>query len=37
MWNTPTKAEFIKIPSLYETENIPLKDKIIHMHFFIGG
>jgi hypothetical protein len=37
MWNTPTKEELVKIPRLYETENIPLKDKIIHMHFFIGG
>ena len=37
MWNTPTKEELAKIPRLYETENIPLKDKIIHMHFFIGG
>jgi hypothetical protein len=37
MWNKPTKDELAKIPKLYETENIPLKDKIIHMHFFIGG
>jgi hypothetical protein len=37
MWNTPTDKELAKIPRLYETENIPLKDKIIHMHFFIGG
>jgi hypothetical protein len=37
MWNTPTKEELANIPRLYETENIPLKDKIIHMHFFIGG
>ena len=37
MWNTPTKRELAQIPKLYETENIPLKDKIIHMHFFIGG
>ncbi len=37
MWNTPTEEELAKIPRLYETENIPLKDKIIHLHFFIGG
>ena len=37
MWSTPTKRELAQIPRLYETENIPLKDKIIHMHFFIGG
>ena len=37
MWNEPTKKQLEKIPKLYETENILLKDKIIHMHFFIGG
>ncbi len=37
MWNIPTVEELAKIPKLYETENIPLKDKIIHLHFFIGG
>ncbi len=37
MWNTPTEEELAKIPRLYETENIPLRDKIIHLHFFIGG
>jgi hypothetical protein len=36
MWNTPTKEELALIPRLYETENIPLKDKIIHLHFFIA-
>lgn len=25
------------IPGLYETEHTPLQDKIIHLHFFIGG
>jgi hypothetical protein len=37
MWNEPTKKRLAKIPKLYETENIPLKDKLIHLHFFIGG
>ena len=37
MWNTPSKERLDKIPRLYETENIPLKDKLIHLHFFIGG
>lgn len=37
MWNKPTEAELRAIPSLYSTENVPLKEKIIHMHFFIGG
>lgn len=37
MWNEPTKTQLARIPGLYETESIPLKDKIIHMHFFILG
>ncbi|MBD3204119.1 DUF2958 domain-containing protein [Candidatus Woesearchaeota archaeon] len=37
MWNTPTQKELKNIPKLYETDNIKLRDKIIHLHFFIGG
>jgi hypothetical protein len=37
MWNQPTEVELAKIPRLYETENVPAKDKIIWMHFFLGG
>jgi len=37
MWNEPSLARLSNIPRLYETEHIPLKDKIIHLHFFIGG
>ena len=37
MWNVPSKERLDRIPRLYETENIPLKDKLIHLHFFIGG
>ncbi len=37
MWNEPTKEKLSKIPILYETENVPLKDKLIYLHFFIGG
>jgi hypothetical protein len=37
MWNQPTKERLSKIPKLYETEHVPLKEKIIHLHFFIGG
>ena len=37
MWNKPTKERLAKIPGLYDTENIPLKDKLIYLHFFIGG
>ena len=37
MWNTPTEERLSKIPCLYETEHLELKDKLIHLHFFIGG
>ena len=37
MWNEPCKKRLSKIPKLYETENVPLKNKLIHLHFFIGG
>ena len=37
MWNEPSKERLSKIPNLYQTENIPLKEKLIHLHFFIGG
>jgi len=37
MWNEPTNERLAQIPKLYETEEISLKDKIIYLHFFIGG
>jgi hypothetical protein len=37
MWNIPTKERLDRIPKLYETEHIPLKEKLIHLNFFIGG
>jgi len=37
MWNTPTKAQLAQIPELYATEDIPIPEKVIHLHFFIGG
>lgn len=37
MWNIPSKVRLSKVPKLYETENIPLTEKLIHLHFFIGG
>ena len=37
MWNEPSAARLERIPRLYETENTPLKDKLIYLHFFIGG
>ena len=37
MWNVPDSQRLHKIPELYETEHQPMADKIIHLHFFIGG
>ena len=37
MWNTPTQQQLDAIPRLYETEQIPIAEKLIHLHFFIGG
>jgi hypothetical protein len=37
MWNTPTKSALTKIPRLYETEGVEAKDKLIYLHFFVGG
>lgn len=37
MWNVPSKERLEKIPKLYETEDVALEEKIIHLHFFIFG
>ena len=37
MWNEPTKKQLEKIPRFYETEDVPLKEKLVWVHFFIGG
>lgn len=37
MWNTPTKERLDRIPRLYITEKIPVKDKVIALHFFMAG
>lgn len=37
MWNIPSQEILDKIPRLYETENIPLENKQIYLHFFIGN
>ena len=37
MWNVPSEERLSKIPRLYEIENQPIKDTLIHLHFFIGG
>jgi len=35
LWNELSLKELAKIPPLYSTNNIPLKDKLIYEHFFI--
>ena len=37
MFNQPTQEQLDTIPRLYGTEHIPLKDKVIHLHLFIGS
>lgn len=37
MWNEPSKERLANIPRLYETEHIPLKEKLVYIHFFLGG
>lgn len=37
MWNKPGKEELAGLPAFYSTENVPPEEKMIHMHFFIGG
>ncbi len=37
MWNIPNKEKLAQIPKLYGTEHVPLKDKLICLHFFIAG
>lgn len=37
MWNIPNENQLNEIPELYSTEDIPIPEKIIHLHFFIGG
>lgn len=36
MWNTPSKERLARVPGLYETEHVPLKEKEIHFHFFFA-
>lgn len=37
MWNEPTEEELKKLPRLYATDKVPAEDKVIGMHFFLGG
>ena len=37
MINIPTREQLHKLPRLYETENIPPEDKIVHLHFQVDA
>jgi hypothetical protein len=37
MRNAPTAQELSRIPGLYATEKTPAREKVIHMHFFLGS
>mgnify|MGYP001597085612 CR=1 FL=1 len=37
MRNKPGDSELAKLPAFYSTEEVPPGEKIIAMHFFIGG
>ena len=37
MWNIPSKEQLDKVPRLYATEEVPLRDKLMLLHFFILG
>ena len=37
MWNEPSKKRLNQMPSLYETQDVPLQQKEVWLHFFVGG
>ncbi len=37
MWNKPSDVELSRLPAFYSTEHTPLKEKVVHLHFFLGG
>ena len=37
MWNKPSQKQLAEIPKLHETEKVPLREKLIYLHFFIGN
>lgn len=36
MWNAPTPYRLSQIPKLYETDPVSLRNKLIHLHFFLA-
>lgn len=37
MWNEPTKERLAKLPRIHETKDVPLKEKLVYLHFFVAG
>jgi len=37
MWNEPSKQKLNRLPNMYSTEEIPVKEKLVYLHFFIGN
>ncbi len=37
MWIQPSKQVLNSLPKLYDTEEIPVKEKLIQLHFYIGN
>lgn len=37
MWNTPSADKLASLPKIGETDGIPLRNKIIHLHLFLFG
>ncbi len=37
MWNEPSLEELAKLPRLYETEDVPVEEKVVRMHFVLGS
>ena len=37
MWNKPGRQTLNSLPKLYSTEEIPLEEKLIQLHFYIGN
>jgi hypothetical protein len=36
MWNPPSEELLKQVPRLQSTEQVPLREKVIHLHFFSG-
>lgn len=37
MWDEPTKQQLVAIPGLQQTRETPVDDRVVHVHFMLGG